>query len=268
MNKELLESAERAYREGKPFLTDADFDRLSGKDSGESVFFSGDLIAHKRPLLSLRHTYDLADVIKWSRWLKYQLGHTPELILEPKIDGLALSIIYDESGHFRSAATKHRGAGEGFDVTEKIRKADCVPERGPAGQQITGEFVLTKGYLLDDTYKTERSLACAYLQSKSDDLADMGFRFYPHGLGGSGGYLQRKEELCELYGFNELDYRTADASDLESVFHRFVKMREFWSFEADGIVFRVNDLGDFYKLGDNSRYPLGAIAYKWKGIDM
>lgn len=263
-----LSTAERAYREGKPFLSDFDFDRLSGTDSGSGTFFAGNMIIHQRPLLSLRHTYDFDELLRWCKWLKYQLGYDPELAVEPKIDGVAISVVYDDHGRFLSAATKHCAA-DGFDVTAKIKAAGCVPEFGPEGEQITGEFVLSPLAfgLYKDTYKTARSLACAYLQNKSDELADAGFKFYPHGLGrAKGGYLERKERLCSIYGFQDFDFRTANADDLAWVFVRFIGARPYWNFDTDGMVFRVDDLEAFYSLGDNGRYPFGAIAFKWKEL--
>lgn len=110
------------------------------------------------------------------KWLKYHFRYTPILALEPKIDGIALSIVYDERGRFQSATTKHRGQNEDYDVTEKIKVAGCVPPYGPEGEQITGEFVLI-GESWPKEYKTRRGVACAYLQSKSNELAKERFAF-------------------------------------------------------------------------------------------
>lgn len=268
MNNELLEKAERAYRMGEPFISDFDFDRLSGNDSGKGTFFSEEnMIVHQRPLLSLRHTYDFEEVFRWVKWLHYQFRFKPIITLEPKIDGIALSIVYDERGRFFSAATKHRGQNEGYDVTEKIKAARCVPEYGPEGEQITGEFVLI-GESFPSEYKTRRSCACAYLQSKSNELAKERFAFYPHGLSSSNEYyIEKKERLCKLYGFREFPNVRTVEEDLEITFKTFEVMRPFWPFEADGIVLRVDHLEDFYSLGNNERYPLGAIAYKWREYD-
>lgn len=225
------------------------------------------MIAHQRPLLSLRHTYDFEEVLRWVKWLKYHFRYTPILALEPKIDGIALSIVYDERGRFQSATTKHRGQNEDYDVTEKIKVAGCVPPYGPEGEQITGGFVLI-GESWPKEYKTRRGVACAYLQSKSNELAKERFAFFPHGLGCSNEYyMEKKERLCKLYGFKEFDYRRTVEEDFECTFKTFEVMRPFWPFVADGIVIRVDHLGDFYSLGDNRRYPLGAIAFMWKEYD-
>lgn len=229
--RDFLDKASKAYYEGNPIMTDAEFDYLSSKYDYDAVGYRSDFkFSHMYPMRSLQKVYP-GDAQPFP-------ATTGTTIVTPKLDGAAVSLRYYD-GRFVLGLTRGDGK-KGVDVTEKL--ALHVPETIDfAGEiQITGELVCPK------TVPNARNVAAGSLnlkdleEFKTRPLTFVAYDIQPHI---SDRWSDDMEKLiCK--GFN-----TVLESDWEQ-------------FPQDGKVFRLNSIEQFNELGYTAHHPRGAFAYK------
>jgi len=229
--RDFLDKASKAYYEGRPIMTDAEFDYLSSKYDYNEVGYRSDFkFSHLYPMRSLQKVY-AGDGMPFST----SSGAT---VVTPKLDGAAVSLRY-YNGRFVLGLT--RGDGQkGVDVTDKL--ALHVPSTiDYSGElQITGELVCPK------SVSNARNVASGSLNLKDIEdfktrpLTFVAYDIQPH-LGNL--WSEDMEEL-RLQGFNTV---------LES---------DWKQFPQDGKVFRIDSVKEFDKLGHTAHHPRGAFAYK------
>jgi DNA ligase (NAD+) len=220
--KELLDAASKAYYEGKPFMSDAEFDILCAECNYEPVGYSGDFeIAHLFPMYSLQKVF----VGEQHPPYDHSTGAT---IVSPKLDGAAVSLGY-WNGDLIIALT--RGDGKrGRNITEKMRQ--LVPEKidRMGAVQITGEVVAP------ETIPNARNYASGALNLKSMDE------------------FNERPAQCENW--------TEDLSNLASANFDTVLQSSWAGYPQDGVVFRVNNRAKYEEMGYTSHHPRGAFALK------
>ena len=241
-------------------------------------------IKHVVPMLSLSNAFDQDEMKAFDKRIREKLGIDDiEYAAETKLDGLAISLLY-ENGHLTRGAT--RGDGEtGEDVSHNIRTIKSVPLhlKGdcPARIEIRGEVFMTR-----DGFKTlnnaqqktggkifanPRNAAAGSLrQLDSSITASRPLLFIGHGVGLYEGTKKPDSHTDILRLIKKLGIpvspETMTVSGLEgciNYYQEIGKRRAQLPYEIDGVVFKVNDFNHQETLGFVSRAPRWAIAWKY-----
>ena len=302
---EVLHAADKAYfQDDAPVRTDADYDFLKRRNAEIERHFP-DLkrddsptrkvgaapsegfrkVRHSIPMLSLENAFDESDVTEFDRSIRKFLGMSEADALayfaEPKIDGLSLSLRY-EDGQLVYAAT--RGDGTiGEDVTSNALTISEIPKRiksAPALLEVRGEVYMSHEDFAalnarqaeqdEKTFANPRNAAAGSLrQLDSRITAKRPLRFFPYAWGSVSEALADTQEgainrLRDL-GFesNPLMKRCSGTADLVAHYRRIEEMRATLNYDIDGVVYKVNDLGLQARLGFRSTTPRWAAAHKF-----
>ncbi|MDP3295331.1 MAG: NAD-dependent DNA ligase LigA [Nevskia sp.] len=251
-------------------------------------------VRHRQPMLSLRKAaIDLkaegrelqhAELIDFDRRVReVLLKAAVDYVAEPKLDGLAVSLIY-EHGLLVQGAT--RGDGEtGEDITQNLRTIRSLPLRlcgeVPPLVEVRGEvFLPLAGFqkmVRDAEARGEKppvnprnAAAGSLRQLESVITAKRPLAFYAYGTGVSEGWAQparHREVLAQLkaWGFpvSELIEPVTGAEGCLAYFEAIARKRASLPFDIDGVVFKLDDLAGRNELGSVSREPRWAVAYKF-----
>ena len=233
MSKNLLDKASKAYYEGKPFLSDEEFDRLAEREGYEAVGYNPDAkLKHKYPLYSLQKVFVGEDTPP-----NYNGAGT---IITPKLDGAAIAIQY-KNGAIHKVIT--RGDGEaGVDVTDKFIFDNIIPFSiaDEGNFQITGEIVAPKEIPNARNYSAGALNLKDVKEFLSRDLTFIAYNVQPN---------LSKTYISDMTELRELGFNTVIDSDWEQ-------------FPNDGQVIRVDTNSTFESLGFTSHHPRGAYALK------
>lgn len=240
MTKELLDDASKAYYEGKPFLSDEEFDRLAEKVGYEPVGYNPDAKRkHTYPLFSLQKVFLGEDVAP-----KY-----PGTISEtPKLDGAAIALEY-RGGSLRRVLTRGNGE-EGVDVTDKFIFSDIVPQN--IGFNTKGILQITGELVADKEIPNARNYAAGALNLKSvTEFLGRNLTFIAYGMRG-----QESEQNYKSNSYKQ-DMEYLRKIGFQSVFDSGLDI-----YPNDGRVFRVDSNSSFSNLGYTAHHPRGAYALK------
>ncbi len=301
---ESIAAADRAYHErDAPDLTDADYDALRRRNAEIEARFpnlvradspskrvggapSGGFakVRHQVPMLSLGNAFTPEDFSEFCDRARRFLGLKDALafVAEPKIDGLSISLTY-EDGVFVRGATRGDGS-EGEDVTANLRTMDAVPNRlhgnAPARIEIRGEVFMTKADFLalnaaqeaagGKIFANPRNAAAGSLrQLDSRITAGRRLSLFAYAMGQASarvaathwGYLER----LKAWGFtvNPLSQLLATEGDAASFQARIGAERAGLAYDIDGVVYKIDDLTLQERLGYVGREPRWAIAWKF-----
>jgi DNA ligase (NAD+) len=241
-------------------------------------------VRHAVPMMSLDNTYSEADLEAFFRRVQKGLGREKvECVVEPKVDGVAISIRY-EGGILKHAVT--RGDGQvGDDVTMNVRTIKSLPLRLPAGVpqtfEVRGEVFMPKaGFAKMNEERDEAGEArfanprnatagtLKQLDSKIAAKRPLDVVFY--GLADAGdAEVGAHSEVLELLGKAglrkaDLVWRAETAEALVLAIRELDEKRKALPYETDGAVIKVNAFGDQRELGATSKAPRWAIAYKYQ----
>jgi DNA ligase (NAD+) len=243
-------------------------------------------IKHEVPMLSLENGFTDEDIFDFNQRIQDRLHvtHAIEYVCEPKLDGLAVTIIY-ENGRLVRAAT--RGDGEtGEDITNNIRTIQMIPLhlRGndfPSMLEVRGEVYMPKKGFNELNKRAEkngekifvnpRNAAAGSLRQLNPQItATRPLEIFCYGIGViKGGHLPllHSEMLADLkkWGFrvnDEVNVVVGIEKCLEYQRNMALK-RANLPYEIDGVVYKVNNIADQNKLGFVSRAPRWAIAHKF-----
>jgi len=307
LRDQILEHNRRYYDLDDPSIPDADYDDLvrelrsieeefpelitpdspTQKVGGRaSTTFAP--VVHRVPMMSLDNAMDEAELRAWGERLRRRLDESEgsdqvDLVCEPKIDGLAISIRY-EGGRFVQAAT--RGDGRvGEDVTANIATLDDVPKRLPEGSprvlEIRGEvYMALSAFEALNAAQVEReqrpfvnprNAAAGALRQKDPAVtASRALSLWCYQLGEieGGPALATHHETLEM--MSELGFpvnpEVRTVGTLDEVYDycrdRQARRHEL-PYEIDGVVVKVDDLARRATLGSTSKAPRWAIAYKF-----
>ena len=241
-----------------------------------------DKINHKVPMLSLDNTYNINEIKEFDQRVrkKLELDKKIEYILELKLDGLSISLIY-EDGILVKGVT--RGDGQiGEDVTKNIMEIKSIPKKlkEPLNLEVRGEIVLPisnfnklnelRMEIGEEVFANPRNAAAGTIrQLDSSVVKERGLDCYLY-------YLVESEKLGiksheESVKFIEnLGFKTTkvfekydDFYKLEDGIKRWHFDREKLNYETDGLVIKVNDFLYYEELGYTTKSPRWAIAYKF-----
>ncbi|MDP3934823.1 MAG: NAD-dependent DNA ligase LigA [Candidatus Giovannonibacteria bacterium] len=243
-------------------------------------------IRHQTKMMSLEDVFSEEEFSEWlarvkklaPRDLPVRQAGKFEFYAEPKFDGLALSIVY-EDGILDYAAT--RGDGEvGEDVTQNVRTIESVPlSIGAKGRvEARGEAIITKKNfeLINreqkkksaQAYANTRNLAAGSLRQLDPNItASRRLDFFAYDLSG----VEFKNHSEEHKALRDLGFKTGGdlegiCKKSEEVFEHYKKIaerREKLPYNIDGIVVSVDSNDLFKKLGVVGKAPRGAIAFKF-----
>ncbi|HTQ35866.1 MAG TPA: NAD-dependent DNA ligase LigA, partial [Steroidobacteraceae bacterium] len=294
----------RYHREDAPEITDAEFDALMRElqqlEAGHPELVTPDSptqrvgatpagkfaeVRHAVPMLSLANAFSEQEVRDFVRRIEARLeAGTPRFSAEPKLDGLAISLRY-EQGVFVLGATRGDGA-TGEDVTANLRTVKAVPLRlagkgWPAVLEVRGEIYMPRAAF--EKYNewaragggkvlaNPRNGAAGSLRQLDPRVtAQRPLSFFAYGLGEvQGGHLPatHSAQLAQLahWGFpvNELNEVVTGADGLLDYFRRMGTRRDRLPFDIDGVVYKLDDLAGQREMGFVSRAPRWALAHKF-----
>ncbi len=304
LRRELEKHDRRYYELDAPSVSDAEYDRLfselqkleadhpelrtpdsptqrvGGAPSKEFV-----PVRHRQPMLSLRKADDEAALHDFDRRVRAALGRdSAAYVAEPKLDGLAVSLVY-EHGVFVQGAT--RGDGEtGEDITGNLRTVRVLPLRlsakaVPSLLEVRGEvFLPLAGFrrMVEEAAARGEKLPVNPRNAAAGSLRQLDpaitarrpLAFYAYGVGVSEGWSSPAlhfDVLMHLraWGFpvSDLVERVEGADGCLAYFARMAAGRAGLAFDIDGVVFKLDDLAGREELGAVSREPRWACAYKF-----
>jgi len=304
LRRELNEHNYRYYVLNHPTISDTEYDRLlralaeleeqlgepvpadsPTQTIGAPISSTFEAREHGIALLSLANAFEVDEVEAFVRRICDGLSiEQPEFIIEPKIDGLAVNLRY-EQGHLTIAAT--RGDGKtGEDVTDNVRTIEGIPWQLHAAQnsipdllEVRGEVYMSKATfgMLNERQDAEgaapfanpRNAAAGSLrQLDAKVTARRGLRFFAYGvgLGGREFATSQSELLSKLKGFGFAIQETTMAGGLDALLNRYqllMQQRANMPYEIDGVVYKLDDFALQDRLGAVARSPRWAIAHKF-----
>lgn len=240
---------------------------------------------HQKRMLSLNDAFSRADMDEWSERIRKLIPRdTYTLFAEPKIDGLALSLWY-EDGLLQVAATRGNGF-VGEDVTQNIRTVQSVPLRLhdiPAIHrakriEVRGEVYMTKTAFDqvnrereaagEPTFMNPRNLAAGSIRQLDPKLtAARDLRFLAYSLPtdlGQQTHAQEHELLKKMGFYTDPDSRVcADIDAVMDLYNGIHEKRERMNHQIDGVVVVINENSVFERLGIVGKAPRGAMALKF-----
>lgn len=243
-------------------------------------------VKHARPMLSLGNAFSREDIVDFLARIRRFLNltaHGPvEVVGEPKIDGLSLSLRY-ENRVLVTAATRGDGS-EGEDVTANVAHINDIPKTLPEGApdvvEIRGEVYMarsafqklneTQAETGGKTFANPRNAAAGSLRQLDPSIsAKRPLRFFAYSFGELSESLAQTQwdflQKVEGWGFviNPLTRKLNDADDIMAMYEDVGKQRPDLDYDIDGIVYKVNDFELQLRLGFVSRSPRWAIAHKF-----
>ncbi len=240
-------------------------------------------VRHRTPMMSLDKTTSYEELLAWGKRMERYISGEVVFTCELKVDGLAMSLLY-EDGRLSRAAT--RGNGEvGEDVTANVATIAAVPGRLAPGYpevvEVRGEIYMTVG-AFDElnarqvrsggrTFINPRNAAAGSLRQKDPAVTagrELSFSAYQLGevLGGPAfRYHHETLEWMRQLGFPvSAHVRTVRTlEDVDRYCTDWLERRHGIDFEIDGVVVKVDDLAQRRELGATSKAPRWAIAYKF-----
>jgi DNA ligase (NAD+) len=291
------------YVDARPAVSDQEYDRLMRElieletahpdlvtpDSptqrvGGEVLDALKPVRHAVPMMSIDNTYSEQEVRAFDERVRKALPDEPiQYVLEPKIDGTAVSLRY-ENGMLVLAATRGRGS-VGDDITVNARTIYSIPLRlkkdPPPILEVRGEVYMDNEDFQrvnkeieangDEPYANPRNLTAGTLRRLDPKIvAKRRLRFLAHGLGQVEPVPVDNYwdwiELLRGWGIpvpREI-FRADDLEQALGIIHDFAKVRPTLPYMTDGMVMKVNSFAQRDRLGATSKAPRWVIAFKYE----
>ena len=300
------------YNEDKPLISDMEYDALmrelkqleqeypellKNEENGESsptekvggtASEKFSKVRHRVPMLSLSNTYNISEIEDFNKRIEKIIlsenvkEHSKELeyILELKLDGLSISLIY-ENGVLIQAVT--RGDGQvGEDVTENIMEITTIPKKlkENISLEVRGEIILPISSFNrinqereddgEDVFANPRNAASGTIRQLDKTIvAERGLDCYLYYLVNAENYGINTHlesiEYIEKLGFKttKIFEKYTDFKELEKSIDKWHNDRKKLDYETDGLVIKVNNFALYETLGYTTKSPRWAIAYKF-----
>jgi DNA ligase (NAD+) len=303
---EIAAHDKRYYQQDAPTVTDAEYDALRRRNAAIETRFpeliradspsqrvgaapTGKFkkVRHAVPMLSLDNAFSDEDVIDFVARIRrfLRLGNDEKIAFsaEPKIDGLSMSLRY-EDGELVTAATRGDGA-EGEDVTANIRTLADVPKRlkgrdVPQVCEVRGEVYMTKHAFLalnerqkaagGQIFANPRNSAAGSLRQKDPAITasrPLGFFAYSWGEMSK---MPADTQSGMIKWFESCGFKTnplaricRSTEELMSFHHKIEESRSELDYDIDGVVYKVDRIDWQDRLGFVSRVPRWGIAHKF-----
>ena len=294
---------ERYFLEDEPEVSDADYDALmralreleaahpelvtpdsptQRPGGGAAATFAP--VPHVAPMLSLDNAFTHEELLAWhARIVKLVPGPIP-FVGEPKLDGLAISLLYEDTRLTRAAT---RGDGvTGEDVTPNVATIASIPKRLTGGSlperlEVRGEVFMPlksfeelnrrQGEAGERLFANPRNAAAGSLRQKDARITasrDLDFFAYQLGVQEGGPKLRSHHETLKWLAQLGLPVNPhiEQLGEIEAVYafcDATLDHRHSFDYEIDGAVVKVDDLAQREEMGTTSRAPRWAIAYKF-----
>ncbi|HFB6688605.1 TPA: NAD-dependent DNA ligase LigA [Neisseria gonorrhoeae] len=283
-----LEALERNHPELK--LPDSPTQRVGGEPLAGFAE-----VRHEVPMLSLTNAFspqdengvfDHAEMYAFDQRVRDGLdGGNPEYVIEPKFDGLAISLLYRD-GVLVQAATRGDGT-TGEDVTRNVKTVSNIPlrlhgENVPELIEVRGEVLMLKADFAglnkrqaengQKPFANPRNAAAGSLrQLDSRITAQRKLHFFPYSVARQQGGLIAEEHIQELAYFQALGFSLPNGNfgcfknigEVLAFYEHMQQKRPELPYEIDGMVVKVNSLAQQHELGFISRAPRWAVAHKF-----
>ncbi|MDX9816216.1 MAG: NAD-dependent DNA ligase LigA [Smithellaceae bacterium] len=297
---------QRYYQQDAPEISDAEYDRFMRELQNLEAQFPDDELAssptqrvgaaplakfasftHPSPMLSLANAFSEEEIIDFDSRLK-RLASIDNIsyVTEPKLDGLAVNLIY-EKGVFTKGTTRGDGT-VGEDVTQNLKTISSLPLRMKKSEQAPiPSFVEIRGEVYMEKYPFEKlnrrrmeegeepfanprnAAAGSLRQLDSKITAHRPLNIFLYGIGNVQGisFTTHWEVLRALssWGFpvNKLIEQAHDINTCIRYFERITSLRDTLPYDIDGVVIKVDSLALQNRLGNISRNPRWALACKF-----
>lgn len=307
----ILELRDAYYERDEELVSDADYDallrrleelermfpELQGQDSptqtvGGRAAALFDPVTHAERMLSLDNVFSLDEFATWAAKVERDSGRAVDYLCELKIDGLAISLRY-ENGRLTSAATRGDGV-VGEDVTENVKYIKGIPTRlegsgHPPLVEVRGEIFFPvaafnelnaeQAAAGERVFANPRNAASGSLRQKAEGKSAAGLdlmhrrlsrlRMLVHGIGAWANPPVGSQS--EIYGLlnswglpTSTHFRVEKSAEGAAKFiEHYGEHRDSVEHEIDGVVVKVDELALHEELGATSRAPRWAIAYKY-----
>ena len=291
------------YQEAKPEISDKEYDKLlkelvdlektypelANANSptqrvGGAPIDGFVTLKHRLPMLSIDNTYSPTELKEFDKKVCKALGNDkPTYMVELKIDGVAISLIY-ENGILTAGVT--RGDGEkGDDVTQNLKTVGGVPlklntKKPPALLEVRGEVYMARANFARlneqrvkeglDKFANPRNSTAGSLKLLDPKLcAARKLSLFAYAIGAMEG-IQVKSQTETLKLLHDFGFPVnSNATQLDSI-EEVVAHCESWNdkrhdlpYDTDGMVIKVNDLAQREKLGITTKSPRWVVAYKF-----
>ena len=290
------------YEDAAPLISDREYDRLYKElvdletqfpelvtlDSptqrvGGKPLEAFAQIQHLSPMLSLDNTYSEQEVANFYKRITRLLpDESIPMVIEPKVDGVAVSVMY-ENGRLKYAATRGDGV-VGDDITQNIKTIRSLPHRlrgdAPAVLEVRGEAYLDKagferlnkerqaaGLSLFANPRNAAAGSLKHLDPKAVAQRPLGIVFYGTGAI-EGAVVDVHSKIFRLFKNLGLpthkEWWLADSMDkILDAIRRLDNIRHDFPYQTDGAVIKVDALAQRERLGFTAKSPRWAIAYKY-----
>ncbi|EIO3707450.1 NAD-dependent DNA ligase LigA [Vibrio parahaemolyticus] len=307
--EELKESlhyhAVRYYVEDNPEIPDAEYDRLMRElleieaqhpdlvtvDSpsqrvGGKPLSEFSQVTHEVPMLSLDNAFDDSELDSFHKRAQDRIGgeSIKQYCCEPKLDGLAVSLLY-ENGILVQAATRGDGT-TGENITENVRTINAIPlklrgDDWPARLEVRGEVFMPKAGFEklnelarqkgEKVFVNPRNAAAGSLrQLDSRITASRPLSFYAYSVGvvqGADLAASHYERFLQINSWGlpmcPETKRVDSLADVKTYYQDILQRRDALPYEIDGVVIKIDDIAVQERLGFVARAPRWAIAYKF-----
>lgn len=295
------------YVKNQPSLSDAEYDELMRRlraieedypelitpDSptqrvGERVAEGFGVVEHREPMLSLANAFKWGDLEAWyNRAARLAGAANFRYVCEPKIDGLAVALVF-ENGRFVQGATRGDGL-RGENITENLKTIRSIPmqARGkgfPERFEVRGEVYMPKAAFErlnneraergDPLFANPRNAAAGgirQLDPKESAKRRLDIWIYQLGWADAGDVPNSHWDTLQWLGemgfrINPEIRRFDDLRDIQSFYKEWEERRHNLDYEIDGMVVKIDDKAHWDELGYVGREPRWAIAYKFPPI--
>ena len=270
-----LENIEKAHPEW--VTPDSPTQRVGSKISGGFEKYT-----HDRPMLSLGDVFNDDELREFDRRVRSDLGgEALEYVVELKIDGLAVNLIY-ENGQFVRGVTRGDGV-VGEDITNNVRTIRTIPLRidstsphieirGEVYMPVASFSALNEQRRNDELepFANPRNAAAGSLRQLDPQItAQRKLAFFAYALGGNTGItIESQEELLQdlrefRFQVNGEYRKFTDIEDVITFIHSWDDRRDSLPYATDGMVVKVNSFAQQARLGNTVKIPRWAIAYKF-----
>ncbi|SEN41005.1 DNA ligase (NAD+) [Paenisporosarcina quisquiliarum] len=238
-------------------------------------------VTHANPMLSLSNAFGEEDLRDFDKRIQGIIGESPTYVCELKIDGLAISLLY-EDGLLKRGATRGDGS-TGEDITSNIKTIRSIPMR--LKEKVTiearGEAYMPKSSFsklneertaqAEVLFANPRNAAAGSLRQLDPKItASRNLAMFVYGMGGDG-EDQNIDNHLDALGFmkkqglptNKETKKCTSIEEVLSFIEEWTKKRHDIPYEIDGIVIKVNDYAQQEELGFTAKSPRFAIAYKF-----
>jgi DNA ligase (NAD+) len=260
------------------------------KRVGGDITKSFDTVLHKYPMLSLSNSYSKDDITDFDQRVKKIIDVPLTYICELKYDGVAISIIY-ENGNLVKAITRGDGT-QGEDVTNNVRTISSIPlvltGDYPENLEVRGEIMYSKSIFKELNQNRENQGLALFSNPRNSASGTLKLQ--------DSSIVAKRKLDCFIYAvyldnhkinnlFLQYNYLAQLGFKIPSVEDKYVEQvndvsgimnfinywderKEDLPFEIDGIVIKVNEIDIQKEIGNTSKSPRWAIAYKYKAVQV